>query len=61
MPAPDRSQDAVLASLSPMYVGERAAAAQEIARVLRPASPWTWCPRRSDGTSRPTRRGRPRD
>ena len=36
IPAPDRSQDAVLASLSLMYVIDRAAAAAEVARVLRP-------------------------
>ncbi len=36
IPAPDASHDAVLASLSLMYVIDRAAAAREIARVLRP-------------------------
>jgi SAM-dependent methyltransferase len=36
LPADDGSFDAVLASLSLMYVIDRAAAAQEIARVLRP-------------------------
>lgn len=36
IPAADRSQDAVLASLCLMYVIDRAKAAQEIARVLRP-------------------------
>jgi SAM-dependent methyltransferase len=36
IPAPDRSHDAVLASLSLMYVIDRAAAAKEIARVMRP-------------------------
>jgi SAM-dependent methyltransferase len=36
IPAPDRSHDAVLASLSLMYVIDRAATAREIARVLRP-------------------------
>ena len=36
IPAPDQSYDAVLASLSLMYVIDRAAAAREIARVLRP-------------------------
>lgn len=36
IPAPDASQDAVLASLSLMYAIDRAAAAREIARVLRP-------------------------
>src|SRR5262245_12319894 len=36
LPAPDGSQDAVLASLSLMYAIDRAAAAREIARVLRP-------------------------
>jgi SAM-dependent methyltransferase len=36
LPADDESFDAVLASLSLMYVIDRAAAAQEIARVLRP-------------------------
>jgi len=36
LPADDRSIDAVVASLSLMYVIDRAAAAQEIARVLRP-------------------------
>lgn len=36
VPAPDESQDAVLASLSLMYIIDRAAAAREIARVLRP-------------------------
>ena len=35
-PAPAHSQDAVLASLSLMYVIDRAAAAKELARVLRP-------------------------
>ncbi len=36
IPVPSDSQDAVLASLSLMYVIERAAAAKEVARVLRP-------------------------
>jgi SAM-dependent methyltransferase len=36
LPADDASIDAVVASLSLMYVIDRAAAAQEIARVLRP-------------------------
>ncbi len=36
LPAADESLDAVLASLSLMYVIDRAAAAREIARVLRP-------------------------
>jgi len=36
IPADDRSVDAVIASLSLMYVIDRAAAAMEIARVLRP-------------------------
>ena len=36
IPADDRSVDAVVASLSLMYVIDRAAAAMEIARVLRP-------------------------
>ena len=36
IPADDRSIDAVVASLSLMYVIDRAAAAMEIARVLRP-------------------------
>lgn len=36
IPAEDRAFDAVLASLSLMYVIDRAAAAREIARVLRP-------------------------
>ena len=36
IPAPEQSHDAVLASLSLMYVIDRAAAAREIARVLRP-------------------------
>jgi ubiquinone/menaquinone biosynthesis C-methylase UbiE len=36
IPLPDQSQDAVLASLSLMYVIDRAQAAGEIARVLRP-------------------------
>ena len=36
IPVPDQSHDAVLASLSLMYVIDRAAAAREIARVLRP-------------------------
>jgi SAM-dependent methyltransferase len=36
IPADDRSMDAVVASLSLMYVIDRAAAAVEIARVLRP-------------------------
>lgn len=36
IPARDQSQDAVLASLSLMYVIDRASAAKEIARVLRP-------------------------
>jgi SAM-dependent methyltransferase len=36
IPAPARSFDAVLASLSLMYVIDRAAAAREIGRVLRP-------------------------
>ena len=36
IPAPDQSHDAVLASLSLMYVIDRAATAKEIARVLRP-------------------------
>jgi SAM-dependent methyltransferase len=36
LPIPDASVDAVLASLSLMYVIDRAAAAAEIARVLRP-------------------------
>lgn len=36
IPADDASQDAVLASLSLMYVIDRAAAAREIARVLKP-------------------------
>jgi SAM-dependent methyltransferase len=36
MPAERSSQDAVLASLSLMYVIDRAAAAREIARVLKP-------------------------
>jgi SAM-dependent methyltransferase len=36
IPAPEVSFDAVLASLSMMYVINRASAAQEIARVLRP-------------------------
>ncbi len=36
IPASDGSHDAVLASLSMMYVIDRAAAAREIARVLRP-------------------------
>jgi SAM-dependent methyltransferase len=36
MPAADNSFDAVLASLSLMYVIDREAAAREIARVLRP-------------------------
>jgi SAM-dependent methyltransferase len=36
IPAADRSVDAVLASLSLMYVIDRATAAKEIARVLRP-------------------------
>lgn len=36
IPAADQSQDAVLASLSLMYVADRAAAAREIARILRP-------------------------
>ena len=36
VPAEDQSQNAVLASLSLMYVIDRAAAAEEIARVLRP-------------------------
>lgn len=37
IPAADASFDVVLASLSMMYVIDRAAAAREIARVLRPA------------------------
>jgi SAM-dependent methyltransferase len=37
LPAPDEAFDAVLASLSLMYVIDRAAAAREIARVLRPS------------------------
>lgn len=46
IPVPDQSQDAILASLSLMYVIDRAAAAREIARVLRPggrfaASVWS--------------------
>src|SRR5206468_1542274 len=36
LPAPDGCFDAVLASLSLMYVIDRPAAAREIARVLRP-------------------------
>ena len=36
IPVPDQSQDAILASLSLMYVIDRAAAAREIARALRP-------------------------
>ena len=36
IPVPDQSHDAVLASLSLMYVVDRAAAAREIGRVLRP-------------------------
>jgi enediyne biosynthesis protein CalE5 len=36
IPVPDATLDAVLASLSLMYVIDRAAAAREIARVLRP-------------------------
>jgi ubiquinone/menaquinone biosynthesis C-methylase UbiE len=36
LPADDRSIDVVIASLSLMYVIDRAAAAKEIARVLRP-------------------------
>lgn len=36
IPTPDASFDVVLASLSMMYVIDRAAAAREIARVLRP-------------------------
>lgn len=36
IPADDQSTDAVIASLSLMYVIDRAAAAKEIARVLRP-------------------------
>ncbi len=36
IPVDDRSVDAVVASLSLMYVIDRAAAAMEIARVLRP-------------------------
>ena len=36
IPAEDKTFDAVLASLSLMYVVDRAAAAREIARVLRP-------------------------
>ncbi len=36
IPAPDESQDTILASLSLMYVIDRAAAAREIVRVLRP-------------------------
>ncbi len=36
IPAPDQSHDVVLASLSLMYVIDRAATAREIARVLRP-------------------------
>lgn len=36
IPADDGSQDAILASLSLMYVIDRAATAREIARVLRP-------------------------
>ena len=36
IPVPSQGQDAVLASLSLMYVIDRAATAQELARVLRP-------------------------
>ena len=36
IPVPDQSQDAILASLSLMYVLDRASAAREIGRVLRP-------------------------
>ena len=36
IPAPDSSQDAVLASLSIMYIVDRAKAAQEISRILKP-------------------------
>ena len=36
IPAPDRAFDALLASLSLMYAIDRAAAAREIVRVLRP-------------------------